>query len=133
MNRFSASASVSLVTNNTTVELIIDGQKITVQLVNGSILVVDSYDKNLTVNTAMRPTPTDTDLLTSDISTLELPKRIEDQLRRRGIEYLHQIVDRNRQNLFGRDRSNPSREKWLDEIELALAKKELFLGMAFSM
>lgn len=132
-NSFAVSTSVSPITGAFAVELEIEGRKITLQLVNSTTLMVASPGSGLTISTRMKPMVTDINLLTSRIEVLELSKKVQRQLERRGIELVFQIVDRGtREGLFGGfgGRLNSSRERWCDEVEAALAKKGLFLGMA---
>ncbi|MFH1089793.1 MAG: hypothetical protein V1716_05220 [Candidatus Uhrbacteria bacterium] len=125
-NAFSVSTSVSLATGITTVNLEINGNRITLRLIDSNLVV--SGGRELTVNTQTRPASVDKDLVFSNIKALGLSKNVERQLENRGIEFVHQIVvRRDREELFGK--MNPSREKWCDEVEVALAKRGLFLGM----
>jgi hypothetical protein len=76
----------------------------------------------------MRSAKFDQELLQSDISILGLSKKTEQRLRLKGIDLIGQLVWFSRDILFGHN-PNPSRRRWLDEVDEALAKKGLLLGM----
>lgn len=125
MDNFSASASVSPITGNITVDLEIEGREITLRII-GDVLDVNARGS---IHSRMKRFTPDINLLKSDISVLELPPKIERRLKyNQGIEIVAQIVDSDQRYLFGYH-PNKSRKQWLDIVEAALAKQGLFFRM----
>jgi len=123
----SATFILDLTTSPTdTVVVRINGRRVELRLIEDT-LIVDG-DNRLWINTGMRSAKFDQELLQSDISILGLSKKTEQRLRLKGIDLIGQLVWFSRDILFGHN-PNPSRRRWLDEVDEALAKKGLLLGM----
>ena len=126
-SNMSATFILDLTTSPTdTVVVRINGRRVELRLIEDT-LIVDG-DNRLWINTGMRSAKFDQELLQSDISILGLSKKTEQRLRLKGIDLIGQLVWFSRDILFGHN-PNPSRRRWLDEVDEALAKKGLLLGM----